>query len=583
MVTQGAPPGEARRPGLAATWARVEEWGRSLRPAWRGLAAFLLYQALAFVIWIFPIVSQFTSRHAGSGRQDSRYYQWALEWTPWAIFHGVNPLHASHVFAPTGVDLAWSAFVPGPALATWPVTAVFGPMASLNLLMMLAPALAGWGAYLVCNRVTHRFWPSVIGGYFFGFSTYMAGMMIGFLNLVLIFPIPLLVYLVIRHVEGSLGSVAFVAGFTGLLVGLFSISTELFGTATLFGGGAFTGALAFGKGIRRQLVRTGVLVLLAGAIATIVLLPYLRDIVSNAPKEPLRGTAETSVGDLLSFVVPPPIIRLEGRTFADLSARLTRFPVLNGLGYVGFAVLAILVGFAITEWRRRSTWLLLGYVGFVSVLALGPVLYVDGRPHGHLPGEVLVHIPIIQSLLPSRFTAYSALATGVIAALWLAHAAGRWGWARWAIAALAVVSLLPHAANHGSPQRVPVFFTSDQVKRVLHHGEIVFVIPKFKGEEMMWQGAAGFWFNLAEGYIGPIPPELKSGPLARGLQLIKSKNRVKVPSPDEVATWMGEHHVSAIVLDDRARRKFRSLLQKIDFRSVYSGGGVSVWRRPAAA
>src|SRR5207342_3291432 len=146
----------------------------------------------------------------------------------------------------------------------WPFTALLGPLGSLNVVLAAAPALAAWGAYLVCNRLTHRFWPSVAGGFLFGFSAYIAGNMVGFVNLVVIFPIPLLVYLVIRRVEGSLGPMAFVAGFAATLVGLFSVSTELFATTTFFGGIAFVGAFAFGTGIRRTLLRTGVLVLLAG-------------------------------------------------------------------------------------------------------------------------------------------------------------------------------------------------------------------------------------------------------------------------------------------------------------------------------
>jgi hypothetical protein len=38
-----------------------------------------------------------------------------------------------------------------------------------------------------------------------------------------------------------------------------------------------------------------------------------------------------------------------------LLSRHTANPVLDGLGYVGLGVIAVVVGFAITERRRRST------------------------------------------------------------------------------------------------------------------------------------------------------------------------------------------------------------------------------------
>ena len=147
-------------PTSPGTWSRIQRTSSGLRPAWKALGAYLIYQTLAFAIWVVPILSVFGREHIGTGLQDSRYYQWALEWTPWALSHGVNPLYASSVFAPTGVSLAWSAFVPGPALVAWPITALFGPLVSLNVLLAVAPALAAWAAYLVCNRLTHRFWPS---------------------------------------------------------------------------------------------------------------------------------------------------------------------------------------------------------------------------------------------------------------------------------------------------------------------------------------------------------------------------------------------------------------------------------------
>ena len=559
-------------------WAGVVAWGTGLRPAWRALAAYLMYQALAFAIWVIPILPRFTRQHVGPGLQDSRYFQWALEWTPWAVSHGVNPLRAN-VFGHGGVDLGWSSFIPGPALVMWPVTAVFGPMTSLNLLLVAAPALAGWAAYLVCNRVTHRFWPSVVGGCLFGFSTYMASNLIGFVNLVLIFPIPLLVYVVIRYVEGSLGWVTFVVSAVALLLGLFSISTEVFGTAALFGGVAYLGALAFGSGVRPQLVRAGGLLLLAGGVTAIALIPYLRDVISNAPDAPVRGIERISVIDLWGFVVPPPQTRLGGSAFLAVSQQMSDFPVLNGLGYLGIVTVAILVSFAITERRRRATWLLLGFIGFVSLLAMGPVLRIGGEPHGWLPGDLLVKAPIIQSALPSRLVMYSSLAIGVVVAIWLSHAAGRWAWLRWAAAIVAIVMIVPRAPNHAAPQQEPAFLSSDRLPEVIRDGELVYAIPYMKGDEMVWQAMAGFRFDLAQGYIGPIPDELKDGALSRGLQAVGKRIKTSSPPPPaQFASWMQRHGVSVVVVDDRARDRYASMLDDAGFRPVFEGEGASAWR-----
>jgi hypothetical protein len=557
--------------------SRLREGVTGLRPAWKALGAYVLYQALAFAIWVVPILSVFGREHIGTGLQDSRYYQWALAWTPWAVSHGIDPLRTGYVFAPGGVSLAWSAFVPGPALVAWPVTALFGPLVSLNVLLAVAPALAAWATYLVCNRLTHRFWPSFLGGCLFGFSAYMGANIVGFINLVLIFPVPLLVYLVIRNVEGSLGPVAFVAGFAALLIGLFSISTELFGTATLFGAVAFLGALAFATELRGRLVRTGGLVLLAGAIAALVLLPYIVAIFADAPDKPVRQ-AEAASPDLSSLVVPPPVIRAGGPASESTLKKLLEYPRSNGQSYIGAAVLLMLLGFAITERRRRSTWLLLGFVVVSAILTLGPVLHVGGHPSWPLPERVVTVLPLMAAAVPARFALYSALAIGVIAALWLSNAPRRTGWIRWLVVAAALLSLFPYAPHHAGPVEGPSFFATGPVSQVLRPGENVYVIAYNKGEEMLWQATSDFRFKLAQGYIGPIPPELDSGLMAVGLHVRKAP---VVPTPQEFAAWTQERDVSAVILDDRAAQKYGDLLAGAGLQSVFAGDGVSVWRWPA--
>jgi hypothetical protein len=564
-------------PETPGALSRLRDGVTGLRPAWKALGAYLIYQVLAFAIWVVPILSVFGREHIGTGLQDSRYYQWALEWTPWAIVHGIDPLHASYVFAPTGVSLAWSAFIPGPALVAWPVTALFGPLVSLNVLLAAAPALAAWAAYLVCNRLTHRFWPSFLGGCLFGFSAYMGANIVGFINLVLVFPIPLLVYLVIRNVEGSLGPVAFVFGFAALLIGLFSISTELFGTATLFGAVAFLGALAFATELRGRLVRTGGLVLLAGAIAALVLLPYIVAIFADAPDKPLRLEHKSIASDLWSFIVPPPQARLGGSTFGATLQRLDAFPVGNGQRYLGVAVLVMLVGFAITERRRRSTWLLIAFIGVVVAVALGPVLRIGGSEMNWPPGRLFTFAPLIGSAAAARLSAYALLAVGVVGALWIASGSGRLVWIRWVIVVAAVVSVLPVHLGHAPIQKIPEFLSSDQVHEVLHPEDVVYAIPWMKGDEMLWQSTSGFGFKLAQGYIGPLPPALQTGVMAGGLHMRKDS---AMPGEDQFVTWIGEHGVTAIVVDDRALDQYGALVRGSGFDQVYAGDGVTVWRRP---
>src|SRR5918911_2708002 len=96
-----------------------------------------------------------------------------MRWMTYAIGHGTDPLFSDLVWAPDGANLAWVTSLPGPALVMSPITAVFGPVAAVNVLTILAPALAGWAAFLLLREVTARTAPAIVGAAVFGLSTYV--------------------------------------------------------------------------------------------------------------------------------------------------------------------------------------------------------------------------------------------------------------------------------------------------------------------------------------------------------------------------------------------------------------------------
>jgi hypothetical protein len=549
---------------------------RNVRPSLKGLGAFLLYLALTCVIYLPPIGAAIGTRYVGDGWADARLYRWGLAWTPWALLHGHSPLFASDVFAPTGVNLTWITFVPSLGIVSYPLQRLFGSLVTLNLLMLLAPALAAWATYLVCVRVTKRFWPSVLGGLFFGFSSYIAGHMVDHLNLVMIFTAPLAVYLVIRKIEGSLGPIWFVVLLALDLVFAFGVSTELFATTTFFGAIAFLIALIFAGRDFGRVLRAGLLVALSYALAGLLVSPFLTNALNNEPTQVLRPVDKTSI-DLGSWVVPRQHTRIGGESFTEITSKFTA-SAQEDAGYVGIAALVMLVGFAITEWKRRSTWALLAFLAIVAVLASGPVLHIVGRPTIALPGQWLTHVPLLQHATPQRFPAYAALALGVVAALWVAHGTGRSAWIRWVVAGLAAVAILPApdpSAFHAYGQ-TPAFFTNGDVQQQIRQDEMVFSVTERPASELQWLAASGFWYRIPQAYIGPIPPEYEGQPIYRGLAI--NQLNPYIPAPDDFATFLTDHDVTAVLMDDDATWKFQPLLESVGLQQVHQGDGVSVWR-----
>ena len=69
---------------------------------------------------------------------------------------------------------------------------------------MLLPAVAAWTAFLLCRHLTGSFWPSLAGGYLFGFSSYMLGQQEGHPHMTSVFLVPLVALVVVRFLEGTL-------------------------------------------------------------------------------------------------------------------------------------------------------------------------------------------------------------------------------------------------------------------------------------------------------------------------------------------------------------------------------------------
>lgn len=551
-------------------------------PVRRGAAAFAIYLAASIIQWGLPVVGHLGTRYVAAGRGDPDFYRWALAWTPWALGHATNPTVTGVVFAPHGVSLAWSAFVPGPALVIWPVTRLFGTLASYNVLMLLAPALAAWSAYLLCHRITRSFWPSLMGGVLFGASASIAGQMQAHLNLVLVFPIPLAVYLVVRKTEGSIGTKAFVAWMVIVALGLISISTELFATAVVFGAIAFgLASIASGTDRRKVLTSAASTVLALAIVGGLVLLPYLLPVLRDAPSASIRPIDRASI-DLLGVVVPREGALVGGSAFTSITDRFTAHPSEDG-GYLGIALVAMLVGFGISERRRRGTWGLLVFVAVAFVLALGPVLHVMGRSSIGLPERLIQDVPLLKDATPDRFPLYASLAVGVIAAIWLSRAGGRAAWVRWSVVAIGAVMLVQSTPSPPwyPNDRTPAFFTDGTYAAWLQKDENVFLITGSNGEEMAWQAATDFWFRMPEGYIGRVPEDVQRGRLGRGLE-VEGWNSF-VPNASGFSRWLDSQGVTAIVMGDEARATFEPLVANAGLHVVFDGDGVSVWRSATQA
>ena len=169
---------------------------------------------------------------------------WFFNWWRFALAHGLNPFITDWVWAPLGINLTWTTCQPLLSILSIPLQLTLDEPATYNLVVALALPLAAFCAFLLCHRVTGAFWPSVVGGYLFGFSPYMLGQVLTHLDLVSVWPVPLIALLTLRRLDGEISARRFTILLAALLAILFLSFPELFATVTIVSGFSLILALA---------------------------------------------------------------------------------------------------------------------------------------------------------------------------------------------------------------------------------------------------------------------------------------------------------------------------------------------------
>ncbi len=183
------------------------------------------YGALGFLFLGLRLVLEPGGRYVGFS-SDPKVFIWCFGWWPHAMLSGQNPFVSSAVWAPSGVNLMWAASVPGLALLFAPLTLLVGPVESYDVASVLLPVLAAWTGFMLCRQLTRAVWPSLVGGYLFGFSSYVFAQE-GHPNISAVFLVPLIALVIVRFVEAELSGRGLMVRL-GPLLGLeFLFSTEI--------------------------------------------------------------------------------------------------------------------------------------------------------------------------------------------------------------------------------------------------------------------------------------------------------------------------------------------------------------------
>ena len=391
------------------------------------------------------------------------------------------------------------------------------------------------------------------------------------LPLILIFPVPLAVMLVLRRLHDEIRAVSFVALTALTLAASFMLSLEMFATITFFGAIALALGVALGTDeLRRRIYALIPELVLSYLIVLVVASPFLFYFFQPGfPRSPVNSPAGYSA-DLLNFIIPTPANAIGTLgMLARISQRFAGAMVETGACF-GLPLIAIALIFVRARWAEMSSRFLAWFILIVALASLGPRLHVAGVTLFGLPWKLMQHLPLINNALPGRFPMYAFLALAIIAARWFAAGAVGRG-AKFAGAAALAIFLAPNPSARFwvAPVELPAFFTDGRYRQYLARGETVVILPYGAGgPSMLWQAESAMYFRMAGGWTSIMPREFQSWPAVNALLY-----RSYIPGfIDQLSAFLAHHDAATLIVADRERALWDPMLAPLHLSSIETGG-----------
>ena len=364
---------QSHRAGQAGTGPRFRRL--TTHPAARQLTLLICYLA-AGVAATWPRATYLAGQLPYM--RDSAAYVWGFWWMARRVSHLADPWFTNHMAAPVGIQLGYHTLMPLPGLLLTPVTLIFGPSASYNLLVIVVPGLLCYAMY----RAARLWLPSQTGaiaaGAFFGLSAMLAQEDWYHVNIAvgaLFLPLALEASVRLRRSPGWRPAVVL-----GVVVGAAVLTDPESAVLT----GILTGLVLLPWLLWRPSVTRLWPAALGAVVAAVVAGPQLAAMIHEQARGGLRiDTQLLGVTDKLYGVGLPGMFAPTPRV-ADFGLTALAQPFLHsrdneGLPMFGVTLTALgLIGL-IVMWRRRRAWQLAALWVGCAALALGMSLWVVKR------------------------------------------------------------------------------------------------------------------------------------------------------------------------------------------------------------
>jgi hypothetical protein len=515
-------------------------------------AAFAIYLGLSLFFFGRCLIGHFGDRYIGSGC-DPVNQMYLTNWWIYAVAHHTNLFINRIAWHPEAMNFAKVPGMPSAALISLPITVLGGPVSSYNTLMLLSPTLSAWTAFILYRRLTRKRGPALCGGYLFGFSPFIAAHMLGQLHLVMGALMPLALYVFLLRFEGEITTLRFIVLMSLLLIVEFGFSPEFLALGSVSAGIALLLAWALGSSaIRSRLLPMAAPLALAYAIAALVVSPYLFYFFRGGPVDLNAALPIVNSATLPEFIIPTPVMALGSLGFAKLLVPHTQIYDTNA--YIGIPALLVAALVAIKRGKRLAARLSLWMLLALSVLSLGPILFIGSHFAVPMP-EFLIHrfVPTLKYAMPERFAAFFFLCIGALVAFFLSDDSWNAG-IRVGIGALVVLSLLPNlnASFWTTPVDTPKFFQNGIYRKYISRNDVVLFLPYgLAGNSDLWQVSVKYYFKTAGSFLGltpAVPKGYREWPVVTALYGLHTAPGIE----RQIAAFLLNKQVNAVIVPDGA-------------------------------
>jgi len=535
------------------------------------LSAGIIYLALASIYTGITKHNIHKTMFNPSG--DPFYFLFFLKWWPWAILHHINPFITSYLTSPATYNLAWVTSIPALSIMATPLTLTGGPVFAWNILCFLAPATSAFAMYILLRYLNRSFFSATTGGYIFGFSTYEMAELYGHIHLVFLFPIPLMILLAIKKMDGSLSAISFLFSNAIAYSFLVGTSTEIATTFTIFSALSVIVFYIFTPSLRADIKSLVIFELLSGVIAAILLSPFLYYLIIglSAIHGPINSPTFYSA-DLLNYVIPTPATDIGKHLFANISSRFTGNYSEEG-AYIGI-ILAALTLLAMRETKGIWVRSLIIITVILFLFSLGPNLHVNGdTTKVVLPWHLFLFSPL-NSALPTRFTMYIFLCVSVWVSAWSDGSINRLGaLLRYTILFLGVVLIIPNFSSYAwAKPSIPNKSEVDFIKSHVRKGETILVLPTTPyGTGPLWLIGTDMYFHLSGGPWGYDPYAKSFGYNRWPAMVIFNSGVVEPDYKAQIAGFCVTHHINDILVTPSTNQALAASIKHMGWPGMFKG------------